>query len=185
MGSEKNMTLETDPKRIEELAREKEDANWAFRCFLKACDLSVEEIDSVVHELYETISSQIDCLQCANCCKVVRPLLKFRDIKRLATHLGLPVEEFMAEYLEENEDDEGHFFKSAPCPFLDENSCTIYAQRPNDCRSYPHLHKHEFVFRLNQAFSNCSVCPIVYNVYEQLKQEMQHRRVTSYFSEYE
>ena len=30
----------------------------------------------------------------------------------------------------------------------------------------------EFVFRVNQAFSNCFLCPIVYNVYEQLKVEV-------------
>ncbi len=179
------MTFETDPKRIEKLAREKEDANWAFRCFLKACDLSIEELDSVVHELYKDVSRQIDCRQCANCCKVVGPLLKARDIKRLATHLGLSVEKFMGEYLEKDEEGEGHFFKSTPCPFLDGNLCIVYPQRPDDCRSYPHLHKHEFVFRLNQAYSNCSVCPIVYNVYESLKRELKHRGVASYFSEYE
>jgi len=179
------MKLETDPKRIAVLAKEKEDTNWAFRCFLKGCDLSIEELDSVVHDLYKNVSSQIDCRQCANCCKVIRPLLEPRDIERLATHLRLSVEEFLSEYLEPDEDGEGYFFKTTPCAFLKDNLCTVYPQRPDACRSYPHLHKHEFVFRLNQVFSNCSVCPIVYNVYERLKQEMQHRRVVSYLSEYE
>ena len=179
------MTLEADPKRIRKLARKKEDRNWAFRCFLKTCDMSIEALDSIVHESYEIVSSQIDCRQCANCCKIVSPLLKPGDIKRLATHLGLSVEEFIDEYLAEDEESEGHRFKSTPCPFLDNNLCTVYPQRPGDCRSYPHLHKREFVFRLNQTFSNCSVCPIVYNVYERLKDEVQDRRATLYFSEYE
>ena len=59
------------------------------------------------------------------------------------------------------------------------------AHRPNDCRSYPHLHKPEFVFRLIQAVSNCSVCPISYNVFELLKQEIHARGVSSFFYEYE
>jgi len=179
------MTLETDPKRIEALAREREDANWAFRRFLKGCDMSIEELDSIVHELYKNVSGQIDCRLCANCCKVIRPLLKPNDIERLATHLGRSGEQFLAEYLEEDEVGEGHVFKTAPCAFLHENACAVYPQRPEACRSYPHLHKHEFVFRLSQAVSNCSVCPIVYNVYERLKQEMQRRRVGSYDSEFE
>lgn len=179
------MTLETDPKRIEVLAREREDANWAFRCLLKGCDMSIEELDSIVHELYKNVSSQIDCRLCANCCKVISPSLNPRDIDRLSTHLGLSVEQFLADYLEEDEDGEGHVFKATPCAFLHENTCSVYPHRPESCRSYPHLHKREFVFRLNQAVSNCSVCPIVYNVYERLKQEMQRRRVVSYDSEYE
>jgi len=169
------MTLETDPKRIEVLARIREDANWAFRSFLKGCDVSIEKLDSIVHDLYETVSSQIDCQLCANCCRVVSPSLNTADIKRLATHLGFSVEQFVEAYLEEDEVGEGHVFKTTPCAFLHENSCSVYPQRPKACRSYPHLHEREFVFRLNQVVSNCSVCPIVYNVYERLKQEMKCR----------
>ena len=116
---------------------------------------------------------------------MVSPLLKPRDIERLATHLGLSVEQFLAEYLEEDEVGEGHVFKTAPCAFLHESACSVYPQRPEACRSYPHLHKREIVFRLNQVVSNCSVCPIVYNVYERLKQEIQRPQVASYSSEYE
>ena len=42
-------------------------------------------------------------------------------------------------------------------------------------RSYPHLQKEDFVFRLAQAVSNCSICPIAFNVYERLKAELWHR----------
>jgi Fe-S-cluster containining protein len=55
---------------------------------------------------------------------------------------------------------------------LQNNLCRVYNDRPGDCRSYPHLHKRDFVFRVNQAFSNCFVCPIVFNVYEELKREL-------------
>lgn len=29
--------------------------------------------------------------------------------------------------------------------------CSVYDCRPRDCQSYPHLHKKDFVFRMNQA----------------------------------
>jgi uncharacterized protein len=169
MGSAK---LETDPKRIEELARRMEDANWDFRCFLKRSDLSIGEIDSLVHEHYREITSQIDCRQYANCCRVARPLLQNRDINRLSAHLGISGEKFIREYLEKDEEGQGYFFKPGPCPFLKENLCAVYPHRPDDCRSFPHLQRKDFVFRLVQAISNCSICPIVFNVFEQLKRDL-------------
>ena len=179
------MRLETDISTIERLAREREDANWQFRCFLKNCDLDEKEIDAIVHDLYRAVSEGIDCLECANCCRVIRPLLKQQDITRLASGLGMPYEDFVRQYLNEDEEGESYVFRVMPCPFLSGNSCSVYAHRPDDCRSYPHLHKPEFVFRLNQAVSNCSVCPISYNVFELLKQEIRARGISSFFYEYE
>ena len=65
------MRLETDIQRIEQRAKHQEERNWAFRCFLKGCDLSAKEIDSVVHALNGEVSTQIDCTKWVNCCKVV------------------------------------------------------------------------------------------------------------------
>ena len=39
-------------------------------------------------------------------------------------------------------------------------------------RPFPHLHKEEFIFRLWGVVENCPICPIVFNVYEQLKDEL-------------
>ena len=66
-------------------------------------------------------------------------------------------------------------FREMPCPLLSGNLCTVYEHRPNDCRSFPHLDQDEFVFRLTQAVQNCSICPIVFNVFERLKDELWHR----------
>lgn len=169
------MKLETDIRTIEKLAEKNRDADWAFRGFLKNSDLSVKEIDALVHKHYKAVSEHIDCRKCGNCCKVVGPLLKEKDIKRLSAHLKITSEAFVREYLSQNENGEGHLFKFLPCPFLSGNSCTVYSRRPADCRSYPHLHKKQFVFRLMQAVSNCSVCPIVCNVYSRLKAEIEAR----------
>jgi Fe-S-cluster containining protein len=163
------MELEIDIRRIQELAQQREDANWAFRCFLKSSHLRLARIDLKVRELYREVSSRIDCTQCANCCRVVQPRLRPADVNRLARHQKLRVDEFRSRYLQADEGREGEVFRLLPCPFLKENRCAVYDCRPIDCRSFPHLHKREFVFRVNQAFSNCSICPIVFNVYEGLK----------------
>jgi len=103
----------------------------------------------------------------------MQPLLTDADIKRLASHLVLTVKQFRADFIKtESEEGKAFEFNTMPCPFLQDNRCTVYDCRPRDCQSYPHLHKKDFVIRMNQAYDNCSVCPIVFNVYEGLKSEL-------------
>jgi Fe-S-cluster containining protein len=75
---------------------------------------------------------------------------------------------FKIEFIEKNEDGDMHF-KSLPCPFLLDKKCSVYDSRPDDCKSYPHLHKKDFLSRLFGVIDNYSNCPIVFNVFEDLK----------------
>ena len=167
------MRLETDPKVVAKLAQKCEDANWRFRSFLKGLDMSIEELDSIVHKHYEDVSAQIDCCTCGNCCRNVLPILQDDDVTRLAEGLKLPKPELAKRFLTTDEDGD-LTFNNTPCPLLSGNRCGAYDHRPGVCRSFPHLHKEEFVFRLIQAVHNCSTCPIVYNIFERLKDELWH-----------
>ena len=166
------MKLETDPEKIKGLAEERTEENWSFRLFLKSSDLPGRRIDSLVHRHYREVASQIDCRQCGNCCRNVQPLLTERDVDRLAVKLRIPKGQVIDEYLQTSGGEDGFAFRSMPCPFQSGNLCTVYSHRPSVCRSYPHLHKKDFVSRTIQTFANCSVCPIVYHVYELLKAEI-------------
>lgn len=56
------MKLEIDLDKIKKLSEKKDKENWNFRSFLKGYDATIEEIDSIVHKLYQRISSEINCL---------------------------------------------------------------------------------------------------------------------------
>jgi len=168
------MKIETDLKKIEKIARKNEDENWEFRSFLKGSHMEIDEMDFLVHRLFELVSKEIDCKMCANCCRTVSPGLDQEDIARLSQGLRMDTEGFKQQFLMKDEKNfsEEWIFNKKPCPFLKGNLCSHYELRPESCRSFPHLHKEEFVFRLLGVVNNYAVCPIVFNVYEQLKNEL-------------
>jgi Fe-S-cluster containining protein len=119
-------------------------------------------------ELHEEAFRQIDCLQCANCCKRYSPRFKTPDIKRIAKHLQLKESDFIERYL--RLDEEGDYVvKSTPCPFLGpDNRCGIYDVRPSDCERFPYTDEDVLVKRPALTQKNSSFCPIVYFVLEKL-----------------
>jgi Fe-S-cluster containining protein len=137
--------------------------------------MDTEALDAIVHQITAEVSSQIDCTKCANCCKQTRIVLDKDDISEFALGLKMSVSELKRKYLRLREDTSAKYeFHVVPCPFLKNDRCSNYEYRPKDCRSYPHLHKDEFVFRLWRVVENYSICPIVFNVYERLKAELWH-----------
>jgi Fe-S-cluster containining protein len=167
--------IETDRARIKELSEARAEANWAFYRYLKESDLFPEEIDAVVHRLYREISAQIECSSCLNCCKQLSPCLDAEELEELSRAMGMAMSEFIAAYLVEDTESHGFVVKGRPCPFLTDAGCSLGAHRPRDCASYPHLGKDGFVFRLMTVIANCAVCPIVFNVYEALKEALWHK----------
>ena len=165
------MDIETDISKLKVLAEKKQYENWRFRAFMKGSDLSQARLDRTVANHYAVVAATIDCCTCANCCKVMSPHLAKRDIRRLAEVLRLPEDELISEYLQPGEDKGTYVSRQAPCPFLQGKLCTVYEARPDNCRSFPNLHKRDFRSRLIQVVENSTVCPIVYNVLELLKLE--------------
>ena len=118
--------------------------------------------------LHEEAIGAIDCLQCANCCKNYSPRFKTPDIKRISKHLGLRESDFIDTYLKV--DEEGDFVViSLPCPFLQpDNYCSIYEERPSDCRRFPYTDEDVVIKRQPLTLKNSTFCPITYYVLEGL-----------------
>jgi Fe-S-cluster containining protein len=119
-------------------------------------------------ELHEEAFAKIDCLQCANCCKNYSPRFKTPDIKRISKVLGLRESDFIKKYL--LVDEEGDFIvNTKPCPFLGtDNFCSIYEDRPSDCRRFPYTDEDVIIRRKELTLKNSTFCPITYYVLENL-----------------
>ncbi|MCM5569322.1 YkgJ family cysteine cluster protein [Burkholderiaceae bacterium FT117] len=90
-----------------------------------------------------------DCSKCPGyCCSYPRIEVKDKDLKRLAKHFGLPVEEAEKKFTRRYKDDDSderilRHHKDAIygtiCRFFErkERRCTVYAARPDVCRQYP------------------------------------------------
>jgi len=157
----------TDLKLVAAAAQKKWDENSRFRAFLKS--KKFEDIADTIEAEGKRVASQVDCTQCANCCKSLTVSPHPKDVKRLSDGLQITALEFRDKYLKK--DLEGDLvFKQKPCPFLKNNKCSVYEHRPETCRSYPHLEKAHMVGRGWYILENTLVCPIVYNTYESLKQ---------------
>ena len=136
--------LTIDIEQIRQLAEEREEDNWTFRA--------------------------IDCTRCANCCISFQTTVTPTEMQRLAVALELTNEEFAQRYtaVEQHE----RLIATCPCPLLQDNRCVAYAQRPQECRDFPHLLKKNIRSRMITMVQNASVCPIVFHTLERLKKEI-------------
>ena len=155
----------------EQNAQRNDDENYEFLRSLKIREYGFEP-DALAAELHERAFQIIDCTLCANCCKTKRPKFDEANAERISSHLNLDKSEFIETYLEPNPNDPPFVTRKMPCPFLgDDDRCSIYDVRPTVCREYPHTNKKDLVFRTRGVAANSLVCPAVYWIVEQMKQQ--------------
>ena len=129
------------------------------------------DIDSIVHEIHDDVFEEVDCLQCANCCKTVGPAIKDVDIDRLSKFLRIKPSKLIDDYLIMDEDFD-YIFRNHPCPFLmTDNYCSVYDSRPKACREYPHTDRRRVMQIINLHKKNIEYCPAVYEVFTRLKKK--------------
>lgn len=164
------MEIVRDPKQVEQLAGQREDENWEFRAWIKGHGPDDDALNELVQSLTDQVWAEMDCTQCANCCRVTSTAVVPDEFALLSRALGLSVEEFKASVLRFDNPDK-RWELPAPCPLLAGNLCRVYDDRPQPCRDYPNLH-HDFRMHSIARFSNAEICPIVFNVIELLKLEL-------------
>ena len=129
------------------------------------------DLDEKVHSLHHKYMEEIDCLECGNCCKSISPAVKDSDISRLSKYLKIKPSELTERYFLLDEESD-YVFKTQPCPFIGEdNYCSVYDARPRACREYPHTDRIKIHQILDITYQNISVCPIVYEIVQELKKD--------------
>ncbi|MFW9879972.1 MAG: YkgJ family cysteine cluster protein [Candidatus Thorarchaeota archaeon] len=111
---------------------------------------------SITRQIYEDVESgknkkleltdefKFQCKRCGQCCHNIDILLTPYDIMRLCDNLNLTSTEFLDKFGRPYIGPESglpvviiDFKEDDACPFLGQNECSVYKDRPSSCRSYP------------------------------------------------
>jgi len=158
---------------IDEWRKRNPSINEANKKFIKKISkVNARKINYLANELHDLTFKKIDCLDCANCCKSIPPILNDNDINRMAKHLGIKVPAFETNYIKTDQDGDRVMIKS-PCVFLEtDNKCQIYEARPKACREYPHTNNFEFIKNQKLHAINAEYCPAVFFILSELKKNI-------------
>ena len=152
---------------LAERARQKEKEYKKYLSRLR--ERNPKKLDAVFKQLHDEVFAEMECLECANCCRVLGPRFRELDIDRIAGHLNMHRKTFISLYLEIDEDGD-YVLRKLPCPFLEENNrCSVYEFRPRACDEYPHTNMKNMRGKLVMTRKNLPVCPAVYEIVERIR----------------
>ena len=159
------MAIDLNKLKVDAQNKSKENKTFLTRLKKK----KPKDLDENAQNLHHQVFEYTDCLECANCCKSISPIVIDRDIDRLAKHLRIKPSAVIEQYLHLDEDGD-YVFNETPCPFLmPDNYCMVYESRPRACREYPHTDRKRFFQISFLTYKNTFVCPAVFDVVEGLK----------------
>lgn len=159
--------LQTDLAVLQQEGQTRLEENERFRAFLLNWQ---GPLDDIVIGLNQQISSQIDCTTCGNCCRSLMINVSAEEADRLASSVNKSLDETKSLYLEESIGGQ-LVMNTIPCHFLNDNKCSIYADRFEGCKAFPYLDLPGFRARIFAILMHYDRCPIVYNLIESLKED--------------
>lgn len=130
-----------------------------------------KDLDKVFYRFHNYVfEHEIDCLQCANCCRSLGPGITDNDVQRISKALKSKPSVVYESYFNVDEDND-IVFKEMPCPFLlDDNYCMIYDSRPKACKEYPHSDRKRMNQILSICLKNTLICPAMFLIFRKLRE---------------
>lgn len=159
------LPLQINHEHLEAYAASHAEENEHFKLFLKRMEPA--EVDALVIALNKEVEAGIDCLACGKCCTRLMVNIDDAAITRLSERLNITESQFRERFVEGGSF--MSFLNAIPCQFLNGKACTVYDIRPDECRNFPQLDRPGFTTRMFGTFSHYGMCPIIFNVVEQLK----------------
>ncbi len=158
---------------IKQWALQKNAKQSAHKQYLKRLkNKKPKNIDAEAEKIHNQVFKEINCLNCANCCTSIPPLIIKSDIKRIAKFLKMTEKQFTESYVTKDADGDD-VFNQSPCKFLEsDNRCAIYDVRPKACRAYPHTNHFEFSRHYSVHAQNTMYCPAVFHIIERLMKKI-------------
>lgn len=163
-----------EPSRVREAFKRVERENYSFRAYLKN-HADVDELDEQFLALHNELFSKYDCSKCRNCCREYSACFEENELGPVADFLGITETEFRNKYIKEYFGE--YQLNTNPCCFLEEDGgCKIEACKPLSCKDYPFTNRPERLFSLLSIIESTSICPVVYEMIERLKQIYRFKR---------
>lgn len=159
--------MQEEINRLKDKAQINKKANK--RLFIKLKKMKGTTLDQKFHSLHKETFRDINCMECANCCKTSSPIFIQKDVDRIAKHLNMKTHSFYDKYLRRDEEFD-IVLQKAPCEFLTiDNTCSIYDVRPRACKEYPHTNRKKMNQILSLTIKNIEICPAVSRIVDKMK----------------
>ena len=108
----------------------------------------------LAYEICMSYRDSFPCEMCGKCCHQPHIVVRPEEIDRISSAAGIPLYDFMRNYLVQTGDGRFLFKKTNPCAFLGpDNRCRIWKDRPQICDDFPYAVS-MFMSRVYLALTN-------------------------------
>lgn len=93
----------------------------------------------IAYEICMSFKENFPCEMCGKCCHQPNIVVLPEEIDRISSAAGIPLYDFLRDYLVKSDDGRFLFKKTNPCAFLGKDKrCTIWKNRPQICDDFPY-----------------------------------------------
>ncbi|MBR1973365.1 MAG: YkgJ family cysteine cluster protein [Candidatus Methanomethylophilaceae archaeon] len=111
----------------------------------------------IAYEICMSYRPEFPCEMCGRCCHQPNIVIRPEEVDRVSSAAGIPLYQFMTEYVYRTPDGRMLLAKTEPCAFLGkDNRCKIWKNRPSICDDFPYAVS-MFMSRVYLALTNPDV----------------------------